>query len=174
MEILNYIAQLMELSARTAPKSKGEDYIITKILDKEALQELGKEMIKLEKETGKEDFDRDGENVLKSDVILLIGLKDATPLDLNCGACGREKCVEINFGDEYGEFLGPQCALRLLDMGIAIGSAVKTASLFNVDNRIMYSIGVVARKLGIIDADFVMGIPLSAMGKNIYFDRNQD
>ena len=57
------------------------------------------------------------------------------------------------------------------DMGIAIGSAVKTAGMLNVDNRVMYRAGVVARALGLIDADFVMGIPLSISGKSIYFDR---
>jgi uncharacterized ferredoxin-like protein len=29
----------------------------------------------------------------------------------------------------------------------------------------------VGRELGLIDADFVMGIPLSATGKSLYFDR---
>jgi uncharacterized ferredoxin-like protein len=48
---------------------------------------------------------------------------------------------------------------------------VKTAGLLNADNRIMYRIGPVARELGLIDADNVMGIPLSATGKSIYFDR---
>jgi uncharacterized ferredoxin-like protein len=70
-----------------------------------------------------------------------------------------------------GEFKGPQCAYRLLDMGIALGSAVKTAGLLNVDNRIMYRAGAVALEMGLIDADVVMGLPLSATGKSIYFDR---
>jgi uncharacterized ferredoxin-like protein len=56
-------------------------------------------------------------------------------------------------------------------MGIAIGSAVKVASMMNADNRIMYNAGVVARRLGLTDAGFVMGIPLAATGKSIYFDR---
>jgi uncharacterized ferredoxin-like protein len=43
--------------------------------------------------------------------------------------------------------------------------------MLNADNRIMYTIGTAARELGIIDADFVMGIPLSATGKSIYYDR---
>jgi len=30
---------------------------------------------------------------------------------------------------------------------------------------------VVARAIGLIDADFVMGIPLAVTGKNIFFDR---
>ena len=73
--------------------------------------------------------------------------------------------------EHEGEFQGPQCAYRLLDMGIALGSAVKTASMLNVDNRIMYRASAVAREMGLIDADYVMGIPLSATGKNIFFDR---
>jgi len=40
-----------------------------------------------------------------------------------------------------------------------------------VDNRIMYRIGVVARKMKLIEGDVVLGIPLSATGKNIFFDR---
>jgi uncharacterized ferredoxin-like protein len=56
-------------------------------------------------------------------------------------------------------------------MGIALGSAAKMAGLLNADSRIMYRAGVVARELGMIDADFVMGIPISATGKSIYFDR---
>jgi uncharacterized ferredoxin-like protein len=70
-----------------------------------------------------------------------------------------------------GEFRGPQCAYRLLDMGIALGSAAKTAGLLNADNRIMYRAGVVAREMGLVDADYVMGIPISATGKSIFFDR---
>ncbi len=82
----------------------------------------------------------------------------------------------LNFrqvGKREADFKGPQCAFRLLDLGIALGSAVKTASLFNVDNRIMYRIGAVARKIGISQDDVVIGIPLSAEGKSIYFDRKE-
>jgi uncharacterized ferredoxin-like protein len=59
----------------------------------------------------------------------------------------------------------------LLDLGIAIGSAVKTASLHNVDNRIMYRIGRIAKELKIMEANVVIGIPLAVTGKSIYFDR---
>ena len=45
------------------------------------------------------------------------------------------------------------------------------ASLMNVDSRIMYRVGAVARDLKFVDWDFVMGIPLSVSGKSIYFDR---
>jgi uncharacterized ferredoxin-like protein len=35
----------------------------------------------------------------------------------------------------------------------------------------MYRIGAVARDVGLVDWDFVMGVPLSVTGKNIYYDR---
>jgi uncharacterized ferredoxin-like protein len=37
------------------------------------------------------------------------------------------------------------------------------------DFRIMYTIGATARKSKPLEADLVIGIPLSATGKNIYF-----
>ncbi|HIQ02925.1 MAG TPA: ferredoxin, partial [Desulfurococcales archaeon] len=61
--------------------------------------------------------------------------------------------------------------MALLNLGIALGSAVKTAGIHNVDNRIMYTIGYAAQRKGLMKADIIIGIPLSAKGKNIYFDR---
>lgn len=169
MNQLTLVAELMSISARTAPKAAGKDFIVTAIVEGEDLETLAAKMYEFGERTGKGNFDRDGANVRASQAVLLIGIKEAQVMGLNCAACGSEKCIQPNTTE--GEFKGPQCAHRLLDMGIAIGSAVKTASLLNVDNRIMYRVGVVAREMGLIDADFVMGIPISATGKNIYFDR---
>ena len=166
---LRTVAELMAISARTAPKSAGQDFVVTRILEGEECTRLADEMIAYGERSGKKNFDRDGENVRNSPAVLLIGLLDATTLGLNCGACGFPKCVKPNTHE--GEFRGPNCALRHLDMGIALGSAAKTASMLNVDSRIMYRAGVVAREMGLIDADFVMGIPISATGKSPYFDR---
>ncbi|HID90286.1 MAG TPA: hypothetical protein EYP52_11360 [Anaerolineae bacterium] len=163
------VAELMSISARTAPKAAGRDFIVVEIVEGENLRRLGEAMIAYGERTGRANFDRDGQNVLDSEAVVLIGLKDADVLGLDCAACGSETCIEPNTVE--GEFRGPNCAMRILDMGIAIGSAVKTAAMLNVDNRIMYRAGVVARELGLIDADLVMGIPLSATGKSIYFDR---
>ncbi len=166
---LRTVADLMAISARTAPKSAGRDFIVVEIAEGPRLRELGEAMVAYGDRTGKPDFDRDGDNVLHSEGIVLIGLKNADILGLDCAACGSSTCIEPNTVE--GEFKGPNCALRLLDLGIALGSAVKTAAMLNVDNRIMYRAGVVAREIGLIDADFVMGIPVSASGKSIYFDR---
>jgi uncharacterized ferredoxin-like protein len=169
MNQLRVVAELMALAARTAPKGRGQDYIVTGIVEGDDLALLGRKMIEFGERTGKDLFDRDGNNVINSAAVLLIGMKDAEPLGLNCGACGAEKCVKIDIYE--GEFSGPQCCLRVLDLGIAIGSAVKTAGILNADNRVMYRIGPVAKEMGLIDADVVIGIPLSATGKSIYFDR---
>ena len=166
------ICQLMAVAAVTAPKAKGEDFVEVLAVSGEDLQSLGQAMIAYGEESGKKNFDRDGKNVLSSDAVVLIGLKAPNTCGLNCGACGYELCDEfLGAPHSQGEFIGPICAYRLLDMGIALGSAVKTAGLFNADNRIMYRIGVAARRMGLVDWEFVMGIPLSVTGKSIYFDR---
>jgi uncharacterized ferredoxin-like protein len=169
MTAMRTVADLMEIAARTAPKTKGEDFVVVKVLEGKDLQTLADLMFDLARQTGNSDFARDGKNTQASEAVILIGIKDAPAAGLNCGACGNDKCVRTNTHE--GEFNGPQCALRVLDMGIALGSAVKIASIMNVDNRVMYRVGTAARQGKYIDADFVMGIPLSAMGKSPYFDR---
>jgi uncharacterized ferredoxin-like protein len=110
--------------------------------------------------------------VRNSQAVVLIGLLATDTAGLDCGACGYPDCDAFLTHDPVDvQFRGPICAYRLLDMGIAIGSAVKTAGLMNVDNRVMYRIGAAARDAGFVDWDFVMGIPLSVSGKSIYFDR---
>ncbi len=171
-QAVDTVAQMMAVAAITAPKAKGENFVEVKVLQGEVLQALGAEMEAYGKKTGKKNFDRDGRNVARSEAVLLVGLKDANTCGLDCGACGYETCAEmLSALRTQGEFRGPICAYRVLDLGIALGSAVKTASLLNVDNRIMYRIGVAARQMGLVDWEFVMGIPLSVSGKSIYFDR---
>ena len=169
MPAMTTVADLMAIAARTAPKTKGQDFVVVEVIEGEAVQALGQAMIDRGKRIGNAEFERDGKNVLNSEAVVLIGIKDATPAGLNCGACGNEKCLRIN--TLATEFKGPQCPYRVLDMGLALGSAVKIASIMNVDNRIMYRVGTIGREAKLIDADFVMGIPLSATGKSPYFDR---
>jgi uncharacterized ferredoxin-like protein len=169
MHALRTVADLMAVAARTAPKTRGEDFIAVEILEGDAVERLGEAMIQRGEEDDDPGFLRDGRNVQAADLVVLVGLKDAEVPDLNCGACGEPSCIVPNTFE--GEFRGPNCALRLLDMGIALGSAVKMAGMMNVDNRIMYRAGAVARATQAIDADFVLGIPLSSTGKSPYFDR---
>ena len=172
MNAVEMVAELMAVSAETAPKSKGENFVEIKIVTGKTLNNLAKEMIRFGERTQKKDFDRDAKNVAESAAVVLIGLKKATVLGLNCGACGFPDCRQLQKAKKCEvEYIGPHCAFRLLDLGIALGSAVKTAGMLNVDNRIMYRAGAVARDMKLVDWDVVMGIPLSVSGKSIYFDR---
>lgn len=169
-DVMVTVANLMALAARTAPKALGHDCLAVKVLAGEQLGLLADEMIRYGKETGKVNFDRDGENVRRSDAVLLIALAENKKIGLNCGACGHDSC-SLSAEKEGREFPGPLCAWRIMDIGIAAGSAAKTAGILNADNRIMYRVGAVARKIGLIEGLLVVGIPVSAHSKNIYFDR---
>lgn len=167
------VGELMAVAARTAPKAAGQDYIEVRLLSDSERVALGNDMIQLGKERGIHGFERDGRNVLDSDAVLLIGLLPHKGVGLNCGGCGHASCEEFNATSHSGDFEGPNCVLRVIDLGIALGSAVKVASELNVDNRIMYRVGVSARRLGLCKSRVPHGIPLSATGKNIFFDRPQ-
>ena len=166
-------AGLMVVSARTAPKSGGIDDILTALVYGEDKDRLAAEMEKMAEERG-EKWIRDAANVRASDAVLLFGVRGIKSLGISCGACGYSSCEEFNKAEKRvgRDFRGPVCLFKILDLGIALGSAVKTASLLNLDNRIMYRVGAAAMKLNMLpEADVIMGIPVSARGKNIYFDR---
>jgi uncharacterized ferredoxin-like protein len=166
------IAGMMEVSARTAPKSRGEDFVKIMTILGDDIERLADAMLKYGIEREKKDFDRDSKNVRECHAVVLLGLKDSTPLKLNCGACGYPDCKSFKAAEIIdGDFKGPICSYRLIDLGIALGSAAKTAQIHNADNRIMYRAGVVARSMGLVDWDYVLAIPLSATGKNLFFDR---
>ncbi len=171
IEYVLEVAKLMCIAARTAPKGRGVDNIVTAIVYGEYIERVADEMERLADELGYKFFLRDADSVRKAHALVLIGLRDARPLGLNCELCGYN-CEQLaRVTRERRVFRAPVCAMKLLDLGIAIGSAVKIASLLNVDNRIMFSVGVAARRLGLIDADIVIGIPLAVYGKNPFFDR---
>lgn len=169
--IVMTVAKMMELAARTAPKAAGKDYIEVRILGALEKDGIGQEMIRLGDERNSSGFRRDGKNVLDSDLLVIVGLLKHPGLGVDCRACGYDDCESFNSASSDGEFLGPNCAHRIADLGIAVGSAVKTASIHNVDNRVMYRAGVAARSLDLIKSNLAYGIPLSVTGKNIFFDR---
>ena len=168
-------AKLMLVSARTAPKTRGlDDVEVALISDREEIERLARKMEELATSLEFGFFARDADNVRRSEAVVLIGVKASKPKDLDCGGCGFPGCEEFRKarrGRGKG-YSGPSCVFQLMDLGIAVGSAVKTASILNIDNRVMFSVGVAALELGLLEnSDIALGIPLSAYGKNIYFDR---
>ncbi len=180
------VAKLMAASAITAPKSGGQLFmrgahlfIETVIVDdRETLASLASWMRSRGVERKEPIWFRDADVAEKVDAVLFVGLRDWYPPVYDCGACGYATCAEfleatkvLRAASEPFEFKGPQCNLRDIDLGIAVGSAAKTASLHNIDCRTQTRIAVAARKTGVIKADVAVALSLSLTHKNIGFDR---
>jgi uncharacterized ferredoxin-like protein len=140
-------AKLMIVSARTAPKGHGRDNITAAILIGEDKEKLAKKLDELftSQPNPERDFSIESNNIRNADAVVLIGAK---------------------IYDETRQ------SMRLVDLGIAIGSAVKTASMLNIDNRVFATSGRAAMDLKLIEANNAYGIPLSVRGSNIFFDRH--
>ncbi len=167
-------AKMMLVAARTAPKSGGKDDIQTLLIHGIEKDLLAQEMEAIAQERGIPGFTRDAQNVRDSTAIVLIGVDGSKSFGLNCGACGYPTCKDFDQASrgKGQDFTGPTCLFKTLDTGIALGSVSKLAATLNIDNRIMYRIGTAAIRLKMMEKSTVaMGIPLSAKGKNIYFDR---
>ncbi|WNY25210.1 ferredoxin domain-containing protein [Methanolapillus millepedarum] len=175
-DALLQMAKEILVAARTAPKGKGIDNLVTYILNDSEKEMLANEMEKLSEKLGMF-FVRDAGNIRNSDLVTIIGLKDTKPPGLNCGACGFGTCAGLTSAPKNKEsvppFSGPICAIKSVDLGIAIGSAVSKAKDMCLDNRIMYSAGAAACSVKMIDAEYAFAVPLSVSGKSIYFDRKQ-
>lgn len=167
-------ARLMIVAARTAPKTAGVDDVLTLIVYGAEKDAIAKRMEQIGEERKAEGFRRDAKNVMDSFAVVLVGVRGRKSLSFNCGGCGYESCAEFSAAEKRSgnDFAGPSCVFKMLDLGIALGSAAKTAGLLNVDNRLMYRVGTASLMLGLMpEATVAIGIPVSVKGKSIYFDR---
>lgn len=184
-EAVKEAAKLIGISIRTAPKSAGIDDIAYKIL---ADSEKAKIVLQTKRTSGllqknkpsrvqraiELDWHSDADAIDKSDCLILIAVKGRKPLGFNCSGCGFKDCQEfLKARPPRTIFMaGPFCVFQLMNLGIAISSAAKTAAALNIDNRIMYRAGLAGYRAGFLKGHSpVLGLPLSARGKNIYFDR---
>ncbi len=176
-EVATLAANLMVASARTAPKAGGKDFLeIVVITDEVDLKRIAEAMkAYAPKSTNEAFWHRDADNIEHSEAVVLIGLKKFQAAGYDCGACGFSTCAEFQIQrqptDKEMGYTGPHCVMRMMDIGVALSSAAKTAGLVNIDNRVQQRVGAGARALGLIDAEVVMGVPVSISGKSIYFDR---
>lgn len=187
-EGLEIVARLMAVSARTAPKTGGADLIHTRILtngEKDAvvaaMREIGerKALRRSRKDRAESvirDWSSDAKSIEDSNLLFLVGIQGKKAAHLDCGGCGFTSCAEMTAAVPMprgkADFSGPFCMFRIMDLSLAVGSAAGTAMTHNVDNRIMQKAGVAALELGTLQpCDLILGIPLSATGKNIFFDR---
>ena len=181
------VATLMAAAAITAPKSGGQLFLAGKpafletviIDDPHIRAELAGWLRARGKERREAIWFRDADVAEAVDAILFIGLApNWYPPNYDCGACGYATCAEFlhatkDLRKESAEleFAGPTCNLRDIDLGIAVGSAARTASLHAIDCRCQTRVAGAARKLGYITAELVVALSLSVTHKAIGFDR---
>ena len=153
-------------AARTAPKACGIDHLDTAILTGEDKDRVADEMRHLCGNNEKNFMYRDAGNVDRSLAIVLIGVRVETRhLGKQCQLCHFEGCTACSEA-------GACCVFDLIDLGIAIGSAVAAAADMRIDNRVMFTIGKAASSLGLLgEHKTIMGIPLAAAGKSPFYDR---
>ena len=151
-------------AARTAPKTRGIDFIRTCVLTGEEKEALAQEMDRLAPVLDYPFFTRDAGNIRASQAVVLIGTSyQQRGLNEGCQYCNHTNCGEC--AQQNGV-----CAYDNVDLGIAVGSAVSAAA----DSRIvMFSAGRAALSMQVMDEDVkvILAVPLSAGSKSPYFDR---
>ena len=186
-DTVRQVAKLMAAAAITAPKSGGQLFLAGKpgfmetvVADDPAdLRQLAEWMRARGKERRERIWFRDAEAAEAVDAILFVGLLPGWyPPNYDCGACGYATCAEflhhtktLRSQSAELEFAGPVCNLRDIDLGIAVGSAAKTAAIHSIDCRCQTRVAVAARKLGLIQADHAVALSLSMTHKAVGFDR---
>lgn len=156
-------ARQMMTAARTAPKAKGVDILEIALIEGDDLKRLSDKMVAMVEEHGMKFFLRDADNVLQAECVMLIGT-DSLPHGLNCAHCGYNTC------QEKPEFV--PCAINSTDVGIALGSACAMAADLRLDTRVLFSAGLAAQSLDILNGcKQVFAIAISASSKNPFFDR---
>ena len=156
-------ARQMMTAARTAPKAKGVDILEIALIEGDDLKRLSDKMVAMVEDHGMKFFLRDADNVLQAECVMLIGT-NSLPHGLNCAHCGYNTC------QEKPEFV--PCAINSTDVGIALGSACAMAADLRLDTRVLFSAGLAAQSLDILNGcKQVFAIAISASSKNPFFDR---
>lgn len=167
-QTVEMVAAAMMVAARTAPKARGTDNLEICLAGAAEIELISNKMIEIgSRPNTSKAFIRDAENIIQADAMLLIGTKIKTIGLTYCGLCGFENCNEKQKYPEH------PCAFNTGDLGIAVGSAVSIAMDSRVDNRVMYTVGMAVKELGLMgnEVKIIFGIPLSSSAKNIFFDR---
>ena len=169
-------ANLMLVAARTAPKAGGKDDILTAIVIGTEREAIAAEMEVIGTERNNPAWAVQAGIIKHADAIVLVGVMGTKSYGLDCGACGFGTCEEFTKAPKKAgrDFDGPNCMMKELDLGVALCSAAKIASILNADNRMYYRIGAAVRRLRYMpEASVIIGIPVSASGKNPHFDRER-
>ena len=118
-------AARMCAAARTAPKTRGMDGLVSCVLTGEDKDQLAAQMRRLAGELDYAFFARDADNVDTADAVVLLGMQEVRRgLDKGCQYCHFADCGDCAKNDGL-------CAWDAVDIGIAVGSAAASAADFS-------------------------------------------
>ncbi len=166
VQALETVAELMCLAARTAPKARGLDNLHILLVRGEEKARVVARMREIAAAHNLVFFERDARACEAVPVVVLVGTKVGPVGVPHCGFCGYENCEACRTANGL-------CAYNAGDLGIAIGSAAAVAAAHHADNRVLFTFGKAAIEIGLLPPDIriAFAIPLSATGKNPFFDR---
>jgi len=166
LRALEAVADLMCLAARTAPKARGLDNLHITIVRGEEKARVVTRMREIAAADNVAFFARDATCCEGAPLVVLLGTRVAPVGVPHCGFCGYENCQACR--EAHG-----LCAYNAGDLGIAVGSAAAIAATHHADNRVLFTFGKAAIEIGLLPPDILIAfaIPLSATGKNPFFDR---
>ena len=122
LEGLRRVAELICVAARTAPKARGRDNIVTAIIEDEAERaRLAERMRAIGERTGAAFFLRDADCLMRAPIAVILGTRLERLGIPGCSFCGYDGCAAC-------EAAGARCSYNAGDLGIAIGSAVACAA----------------------------------------------
>ncbi|MFP3871511.1 MAG: DUF2148 domain-containing protein [Candidatus Natronoplasma sp.] len=168
-KVSSLISDLMKISAESSPKAT-EDFLTVVVLDGGEIEILAEEMFQLSDEFDDESYSEEGEFIESSDEVILVGLEDHPPLDIDCRACGYESCDDFSEAEETEDiFKGPNCIFRVLDLGMALGNAANTSEMHHLDPTLSIRGGLAAKHLGLIDSRVCLAVTANHTKEKNYY-----
>lgn len=165
---IEMISNLMSISAKTAPKSMGESFLEIISLDKAEKEILTEEMFQMSDELNDDSYGYEGEIIRDAAKVIIIGLKKHPTLDLDCRACGFKDCDDFAEHRVEGIFEGPNCVFHLIDIGMAVGSAINTANRHDVRSKISLKGGLAAKNVGISSSNVCIALMIDLSEEKDY------
>lgn len=162
-----HTAERICAAARTAPKGRGWDNMVTMVLTGEDKDNVAAVMERMAEERDVAFFVRDAGNVRVSQALVLIGIKESKrKLNEICQYCHHANCADCAAKNGV-------CTFDAVDVGIALGSAVASAADDRVDSRILFSAGRAVQEMGLMGegVSMIFAVPISISGKSPFFDR---
>ncbi len=167
-EVTEIVSNLVKIAAERSPKFFGEKIEIV-LLDEAEKEMLAEEMFQLSDEYEDELYSLEGDYIESSDEIILIGLENHEPFNIDCRGCGYENCEEFQKAEEKTKiYEGPNCAFGLLDLGMAIGHAWNTIEDYNLEPDISVKGGLAAKHLGLMESRVALAVTINTAPAKSY------